>query len=99
VINRGEIWRVLVLGRSERTVLVVGHNRVTAGRQDVLCVQVDTSGTFGADLVTVALDGVGAARAYTVGPLSKSSFIECLDEVDPATMEQVDIALRATLDL
>jgi mRNA-degrading endonuclease toxin of MazEF toxin-antitoxin module len=97
--RRGEIWRVLVLGRSERTVVVVGHDRVTAGRPDVLCVQVDTSKTFGADLVTVELDGVGAARAYTVGPLSKASFVERLDTVDAATLEQLDIALRATLDL
>jgi mRNA-degrading endonuclease toxin of MazEF toxin-antitoxin module len=99
VILRGEVWRVLVLGRSERTVVVVGHDRVTAGRPDVLCVQVDTSGTFGADLVTVELAGIGAARAVTVGPLSKTSFAERLDAVDPATLEQLDIALRATLDL
>jgi mRNA-degrading endonuclease toxin of MazEF toxin-antitoxin module len=97
--QRGEIWRVLILGRSERTVLIVGHDRVTAGRPDVLCVQVDTSGTFTADLVTVPIAGVGAARAYTVGPISKTAFVESLAVADPATMEQIDIALRATLDL
>jgi mRNA-degrading endonuclease toxin of MazEF toxin-antitoxin module len=97
--QRGEIWRVLVLGRSERTVLIVGHDRVTAGRPDVLCVQVDTSGTYRADLVTVPIEGVGSARAYTVGPISKTSFVESIAVADADTMEQIDIALRATLDL
>lgn len=97
--RRGEIWRVLVLGRSTRTVVVVGHNQVTAGRPDVLCVQVDTTGTATADLVTVLIPDIGAARSVTVGPLSKSAFVDRLGVVDTATMEQLDIALRAVLDL
>ena len=97
--QRGEIWRVMVLGRSERTVVIVGHDRVTASRPDVLCVQVDTSGTFAADLVTVPIVSIGAARAYTVGPLAKNAFVERLGTVDTATIGQLDIALRATLDL
>lgn len=97
--RRGEVWRVLVLGRSERTVVIVGHDRVTAARPDVLCVQVDTTGTYTADLVTVPIEGVGVARSYTVGPISKPAFVETIATVDSATMEQIDIALRATLDL
>lgn len=97
--TRGQIWKVLILGRSERTVVIVGHDRVTAGRQEVLCVQVDTSGTFGPDLVTVTIAGVGTARAVTVGPIAKTSFAEHLGDTDPAAMEQLDIALRAALDL
>lgn len=97
--QRGEIWRVLVLGRSERTVVVVGHDRVSDARPDVLCVQVDTTGTFTADLVTVPIPGVGAARAYTVGPLTKASFVEAIGTLDPAVLDQLDIALRAALDL
>jgi mRNA-degrading endonuclease toxin of MazEF toxin-antitoxin module len=89
----------MVLGRSKRTVVIVGHDRVTAGRHEVLCVQVDTTGTYRADLVTVPIEGIGAARAYTVGPISKSAFAEQLAETDVATMEQIDIALRAVLDL
>jgi mRNA-degrading endonuclease toxin of MazEF toxin-antitoxin module len=97
--QRGEIWRVLVLGRSERTVVIVGHDQVTAARPDVLCVQVDSTGTFERDLVTVPLEGVGAARAYTVGPISKRSFTELLGAADVEALEQLDIALRAALDL
>lgn len=97
--RRGEVWRVLILGRSERTVVIVGHDRVTAGRPDVLCVQVDTTGTFAADLVTVPVPDVGTARAYTVGPISKSAFVERLAVLDEGQMDQVDIALRAVLDL
>lgn len=96
---RGEVWRVLILGRSERIVVIVGHDRITAGRPDVLCVQVDTTGTFTADLITVVIPGFGAARAYTVGPISKPSFTERLGTVERTVMEQLDIALRAALDL
>lgn len=97
--ERGEVWRVLVLGRSERTVVVVGHDRITAARPDVLCVQVDTTGTYERDLVTVPVTGVGTARAYTVGPITKSSFMERLGTLAEEARDQLDIALRATLDL
>lgn len=97
--QRGEVWRVLVLGRSERTVVVVGHDQITTARPDVLCVQVDTTGTYEPDLVTVTVAGAGTARAYTVGPIMKSSFTERLGVVDDETSGQLDIALRAALDL
>ncbi|NNH74087.1 hypothetical protein HLB23_30250 [Nocardia uniformis] len=41
----------------------------------------------------------GFARAVTVAPIPKSSFVEQLGVLDTATMDQVDTALRATLDL
>ncbi|WP_067516790.1 type II toxin-antitoxin system PemK/MazF family toxin [Nocardia uniformis] len=98
--RRGQLWRVLVLGRVERTVLIVGHDAVTESRVDILCVQVqDTAGKE--SLLAVRMTGAisGFARAVTVAPIPKSSFVEQLGVLDTATMDQVDTALRATLDL
>ncbi len=101
--RRGQVWRVLVLGRSERTVVIVGHDALTDTRTDVLCVHIrDEPGETGS-LVSVRVETpvAGYARAATVGPLSKSSFApgEHLGDLAPSTLEQVDIALRAALDL
>lgn len=99
--RRGEVWRVLVLGRRERIVVIVGHDQVTAARDDVLCVQLDQTPGLTGSLLAVPVEKpvAGFARAVTVGPLSKPSFVERLGELDPATLEQLDIALRAAMDL
>ena len=99
--RRGEVWRVLVLGRSERTVVIVGHDALTDTHGEVLCVHVRESAAEAGSLVSVRLESPvsGFARAATVGPLRKSTFTERLGAIDAATMEQVDIALRAALDL
>lgn len=99
--RRGEIWRVRVLGRRERIVVIVGQDQVTSARDDVLCVQLDqTAGLTGSLLAVPITEPVaGYARAVTVGPLSKPSFIDHLGTLDRATQEQLDIALRAALDL
>lgn len=98
---RGDIWRVLVLGRSERTVIIVGHDQITAARDDVLCVQLDQTPGLTGSLLAVPVSGppAGYARAVTVGPLLKTSFVERLGGLDDATLDQVSIALRAALDL
>jgi mRNA-degrading endonuclease toxin of MazEF toxin-antitoxin module len=100
-VRRGEVWRVLVLGRSERVVVVVGQDQITAARDDVLCVHIDQSPGLTGSLLAVPIDQpvTGYARAVTVGPLLKKSFVERLGELDDTTQEQLDIALRAALDL
>jgi mRNA-degrading endonuclease toxin of MazEF toxin-antitoxin module len=100
-VKRGEVWRVVVLGRRERVVVIVGQNQVTAARDDVLCVQVDqTAGLTGSLLAVPVTEPVtGYAWAVTVGPLSKPSSIERLGALDQAAQQQLDIALRAALDL
>jgi len=100
-VTRGEVWRVLVLGRRERTVVIVGQDQITAARDDVLCVQVDQSPGLTGSLLAVQVSEplAGYARAVTVGPLSKPSFIERLGSLDATTLDQLDVALRAALDL
>jgi hypothetical protein len=41
----------------------------------------------------------GYARAASVGPLAKKNFAEQLGVIGDDTLEQLDIALRAALDL
>jgi mRNA-degrading endonuclease toxin of MazEF toxin-antitoxin module len=100
-VRRGEVWRVLVLGRVERTVVIVGHDALTDTRDDVLCVQVQDTPGMTASLVTVRVDDpvVGYARAASVGPLAKKNFAERLGAVSDDALDQIDIALRAALDL
>lgn len=99
--RRGEVWRVLVLGRVERTVVIVGHNALTDTRDDVLCVQLQDTPGMSASLVTARVDDpvAGYARAASVGPLAKKNFVEPLGALDGESLEQLDIALRAALDL
>lgn len=99
--RRGEVWTVLVLGRVHRTVVVVGHDALTDTRDDVLCVQLqDTPGST-ASLVTVEVtDPVpGYARAATVGPIARKHFAERLGTLTDERLDQLDIALRAALDV
>jgi mRNA-degrading endonuclease toxin of MazEF toxin-antitoxin module len=100
-VRRGEVWRVLLLGKRERHVVIVGHDQVTAARGDVLCVQLDQTPGLTASLLAVPVRGpvAGYARAVTVGPIFKSLFSKRLGEVGADTMEEIDIALRAALDL
>lgn len=94
---------MLVLGRSERTVVIVGHDAHADTRSDVLGVHITDSPGETGSLVATRIDSpvTGYARAATVGPLTKGPFRqgEHLGDLDRATLEQVDIALRAALDL
>ncbi|QLY31193.1 type II toxin-antitoxin system PemK/MazF family toxin [Nocardia huaxiensis] len=91
---------MLILGRVERIVLVVGHDTVSESRNDVLCVQVQqAAGKESLLAVHVSSPVEGFARAVTVAPIPKTSFVEQLGQLDAMVMEQVDTALRATLDL
>ena len=99
--KRGEVWHARVLGRSDRYVAIVGHDQVSAARDAVLCVQIDRSPGQTATLLSVPVDlpVQGFARAVTVGPLSKQWMVERLGVLDDAVVEQIDVALRAALDL
>jgi mRNA-degrading endonuclease toxin of MazEF toxin-antitoxin module len=82
-------------------VVIVGHDALTDTRDDVLCLHIRESPGETGSLVSARVENplAGYARAATVGPLSKNYFVERLGELDPATLEQVDVALRAALDL
>jgi mRNA-degrading endonuclease toxin of MazEF toxin-antitoxin module len=101
VLLRGEIWRVVVLNQVERLVVVVGHQQLTAAREDALVVDFDQSPVPRTSLLEVPVDDpvAGVVRAMTVAPLRKRWFAERIGRMTEDTMEQIDIALRAALDL
>lgn len=104
--KRGEVWRVTTLGR-ERTVVVVQADSVTAISPSVQTVPLHPSGNVRETLVTVKVcaefgeirAGVhSVANVVDAGPFRKERFIELLGAVDAATMDQIDVALRAVFE-
>lgn len=99
--RRGEIWRAERFG-SERSVVIVGHDALTAARESVLVVPI--SELRAATLIEPAVadaEGrvVGVAVTPLVGEVTKSYLIACSGTLAPASVESLDIALRAAFDL
>ncbi|GAA4971604.1 MAG: hypothetical protein HOU01_06155 [Streptomycetaceae bacterium] len=100
--RRGQVWRIPTVGR-ERTVLVVGADEVTALYGQALCVVVHEPGTFPESLVTVPLtepvEGVVGVPDVAGFRQARFDHGKLLGRVDVDTMERVEIALRAILEL
>ncbi|GAA2504177.1 type II toxin-antitoxin system PemK/MazF family toxin [Winogradskya humida] len=99
--RRGEIWVVSRLG-SKRAVVIVGHDTLTADRDAVLTVPL--SDVMPVRIAEPALRdstgmSVGIARTPLLGQVMKDYLIERRGELAPASVENLDIALRAVLDL
>jgi len=100
-VRRGEIWTATRGGR-ERSVVIVGHDALTEARESVLVVPI--SDVRAATLIEPALadtDGrmVGVAMTPRVGETTKSYLTARSGALAPASVESLDIALRAALDL
>ena len=99
--KRGDVWIISRLGH-ERRVAVVGHDNVTATRGGVLVVPI--SDVLSPDLVSPGVadaDGaaLGVALIPRIGEVSKASLSSRAGVLAPGSVEIVDIALRAVLDL
>lgn len=81
--------------------VIVGHDALTDTHDEVLCVHIRETSVEAGSLVSVRVESPvpGYVRAATVGPLRKANFTERLGELASDSLEQVDIALRAALDL
>lgn len=99
--KRGDVWIASRLGH-ERKVVVVGHDNVTASRDGVLVVPI--SDVLSSDLVSPMVsdaDGtaLGVAQIPRIGEVNKASLSSWAGALAPASVEIVDISLRAVLDL
>lgn len=99
--RRGEVWTATRAGH-DRLVVIVGHDALTAARDGVLVVPI--SDVRAATLIEPALayaDGapVGVAMTPRVGEISKSYLTGLRGGLAPESVESLDIALRAALDL
>lgn len=99
--KRGEVWLRTRLGH-ERPVVVVGHDSLTTTRSTVLVVPL--SDVMPPTLVEPTVsdaDGapLGVALVWHVGGMSKQTLAARASELSPASMEAIDVALRAAFDL
>jgi mRNA-degrading endonuclease toxin of MazEF toxin-antitoxin module len=100
-VRRGEVWTATRAGH-DRLVVIVGHDALTEARDGVLVVPI--SDVRAATLIEPALtyaDGgpVGVAMTPRVGEIAKSYLTGVRGSLARESVENLDIALRAVLDL
>jgi mRNA-degrading endonuclease toxin of MazEF toxin-antitoxin module len=100
-VKRGEIWTVSRLGH-ERKVIVVGAEGVTARESTVLVVPIsDVKPPSLVEPTVSDIEGaaLGVAQILFVGQVGKASMKDRAGELTPASVEIVDMSLRAALAL
>jgi mRNA-degrading endonuclease toxin of MazEF toxin-antitoxin module len=100
-VRRGEVWTVTRAGH-ERRVVIVGHDALTEARGGVLVVPISdvrAASLIEPALVDTAGRPVGVAMTPRVGEITKTYLTDRRAALDPASVESLDIALRAALDL
>jgi mRNA-degrading endonuclease toxin of MazEF toxin-antitoxin module len=100
-VNRGEIWTASRAGR-DRLVVIVGHNSLTEARSAVLIVPI--SDVRASTLIEPSVTDeqgqpVGVAMTPRVGEIDKSYLVGSTGRLSPESLEALNIALRAVLDL
>lgn len=99
--RRGDIWVSSRFGRDLK-VLVVGNEGLTAVRPAVLVLPISDVMSPGMVEPVVADDEgtfLGVAQVPRVGEMNKMSLTSRAGALAPASVEIVDMALRAALDL
>jgi len=100
-VRRGEIWTATRAGH-DRRVVIVGHDALTETRDRVLVVPI--SDVRPASLIEPALadaegQSVGVALTPGIGEITKAYLTSRTGSLAAASVESLDIALRAALDL
>ncbi len=95
--RRGEIWEIKT-SIATRRVLVVQSDAVTDLQPGVLVVPLHHRGEVRQTLVTVPVAGF-VANCCDVGRVMKVRFSAQVAAASPAEIEQVEIGLRAVMDL
>jgi hypothetical protein len=99
-VQRGEIWRYQPKGpRGDRLVLIVSGSGINGDPRRAWLIGVDIVTSDPGDLLAVPVRGHGWADASTVVRLFRRWLTEQVDVLDSETCRQVDVALRAALDL
>lgn len=98
--NRGEVWQYSAKGpRGDRTVVIVSGSGINADPRRPWLIGADIVDTDPGDLLAVDLGGGRWADASTVVRVFRRWLIARVDTLDAPSMDRVDIALRAALDL
>ena len=98
--RRGQVWRYQGISRS-RPVLVVSCDELNDAEQPIIVDVTTFSPQGAASLLSVHIgDELGGyARCRMISFADSKRFAELLGTVPDSTMEQIDMALRATLNL
>lgn len=100
--RRGEVWSATRAGH-DRLVVIVGHDALTDARDGVLVVPISDvrAATLLEPALAYAEEGgpVGVAMTPRVGEVGKSYLTGLRGRLAPESVESLDIALRAVLDL
>jgi mRNA-degrading endonuclease toxin of MazEF toxin-antitoxin module len=100
-VKRGEIWIASRAG-SKRFVVIVGHNSVTEQRAGVLVVplsDVRASTLIEPTVTDEDGDPVGIAMVPRIGEIDKAYLTERRGRLNPESLDALEIALRAVLDM
>jgi mRNA-degrading endonuclease toxin of MazEF toxin-antitoxin module len=100
-VKRGEVWTRSRLGH-ESAVVIVGNDSLTVQRSGVLTVPIsDVMPPTLLEPTVSDADGtaLGVALIPRVGEVSKANLSACASALSPASMEAIDVALRAALAL
>ena len=99
--KRGDVWTASRAGH-DRLVIVVGHDALTSARVGVLVVPVsDVRAPTLIEPTVSDRDGslLGTAMTPRVGEVDKGYLVAQRGELDAESIESLNIALRAALDL
>ncbi|GAA1590891.1 hypothetical protein GCM10009678_86440 [Actinomadura kijaniata] len=98
--RRGEMWRYSAKGpRGERLVLLVSSDGINDDPRRNWLLAVELAENDPRDLLAVPVPGRRWADASTVVRVYRRWLIEPVKVLDAETMDRVDAALRAALDL
>lgn len=98
--RRGEIWRYAAKGpRGDRSLVIVSSDGINADPRRSWLLAVELVDVDPRDLLAVPVPGHGWADASTVVRALRRWMAEPLDTLDPQTLDLLDGALRAALDL
>ncbi|MDI6103914.1 type II toxin-antitoxin system PemK/MazF family toxin [Actinoplanes sp. NEAU-A12] len=99
--RRGDVWTAVRLGH-ERSVVIVGNDAINHRHAGVLVVPLSDVHEPDLTMPAVADSGgkpLGTFLAHHVGQVDKAYLTSRTAVLAPASQEDVDIALRAALDL
>ncbi|WP_412540235.1 hypothetical protein R8Z50_31140 [Longispora sp. K20-0274] len=100
--RRGEIWRYQpAINRPGicTTYLIVSADVFNTGDGPTEILAVQVVDTDPGSLVSPYVREHGWARTLTIAPIMRSRLVEMLDVADHDTIEAVDVAMRAVLNL
>jgi hypothetical protein len=99
-VQRGEIWRYAAKGpRGDRLVVLVSGSGINSDDRRPWLLGIEVLDADPGDLLAVPLHGGRWADVSTLVRVFRRWLTEPVEMLDAATVEQIDVALRAALDL